>query len=154
MSATTDHSIPRWELDFYDGVLPKRLIAWFIDVAITAVLAAPLILPVLAIGAFLIFPLLLIPLIWATTGFLYRWATLSSRSATWGMRLMAIELRDDQGQLLSGSTAFMHVLGSTLSFAFPLVQAGSMLAMAVTPKGQGLTDMVLGTVMLNTAARP
>lgn len=149
MSATTDHTIPHWELDFYDGVLPKRLIAWFIDVGFTALLAAPLVLPVLTIGMILIFPLLLIPMIWAVTGFAYRWATISNHSATWGMRIMAIELRDDQGQHLTSGTAFMHTLGSTLSFGFPLVQAASILAMMTTARGQGLTDMVLGTTVQN-----
>lgn len=152
MTTTTDHSIPHWEMDFYEGVLPKRLIAWFIDVGVTAVMTAPLALPVLAVGTFLIFPLLLIPVIWAVVGFAYRWATISNRSATWGMRLMAIELRDDQGQHLSGSTAFMHVLGSTLSFGFPLIQTVSMIAMMITPRGQGLVDVVLGTSMQNKSS--
>jgi len=152
MSTATDHSIPHWELDFYDGVLPKRLIAWFIDVAITAVLTAPLVLPVLALGAVLIFPLLLIPLIWAVVGFAYRWATITNRSATWGMRFMAIELRDDSGHHLSGNTAFMHVLGSTLSFGFPLVQTASIITMMMTARGQGLVDLVLGTSMQNKSS--
>lgn len=46
----------------------------------------------------------------------------------------------------------MHTLGSTLSFAFPLIQAISVLFMAMDNKGQGLTNRVLGTAMLNRAA--
>lgn len=152
MSATYGHPDPDMQFDFYDGVPLKRLIAWFIDIAFTAALSLPFMLPFFAIGVVLFFPLLMIPVIWAITGFLYRWFTLSGRSATWGMRLMAIELRDADGHRLSGGTAFWHTLGTTLSFAFPLIQAVSVLFMATGDKGQGLTDMVLGTAMLNRAA--
>ena len=79
-------------------------------------------------------------------------ATLANGSATWGMRLMAIELRERGGGPFTGSTALMHTLGSTLRFAFPLIQAISVLFMAMDNQGQGLTDMVLGTAMLNRAA--
>jgi uncharacterized RDD family membrane protein YckC len=67
------------------------------------------------------------------------------------MRLMAIELRDADGLRLSGGTAFAHTLGSTLSFAFLLLQAISFLFMGISEKGQGLTDMLLGTTMLDRA---
>ncbi len=138
--------------EFYEDVATKRLIAWFIDIAVILMLSLPLILPLLLVGLLLIFPLFLIPTILAVTGFLYRWATISSRSATWGMRLMAIELRGADDQRLKGSTAFWHTLGTALSFAFPLVQAVSVLFMATGERGQGITDMVLGTTMLNRAA--
>jgi uncharacterized RDD family membrane protein YckC len=123
------------------------LIAWLIDIAITAPIALPFMLPFL-MTAFLIVPLFALPVIWALVGFFYRWTTLANGSATWGMRLMAIELRERGGGPLTGSTALMH----TLSFAFPLIQAISVLFMAMDNKGQGLTDMVLGTAMLNRAA--
>lgn len=151
MSATYGHPSPDTQYDFYEGVPPKRAIAWLIDIAFTALIALPLTLPFL-LTAFLIFPLLAIPVIWFLVGFLYRWSTLSNRSATWGMRLMAIELRENDGGRLTGGTAFLHTLGTTLSFAFPLIQAISVLFMATGDKGQGLTDMVLGTAMLNRAA--
>ena len=152
MSISYGHPDPGLRFDFYDGVPPKRLIAWVIDLGFTALIALPFILPFFAIGLVLLFQLLVIPVIWGITGFLYRWATLANGSATWGMRLMAIELRDTDGQHISGSTAFRHTLGSTLSFGFPLIQAIFVLFMATGDKGQGLTDMVLGTVMLNRAA--
>ncbi|MCF2872260.1 RDD family protein [Octadecabacter sp. G9-8] len=148
MSATYSHPNPDTHYDFYEGVPPKRLIAWLIDISITAVIALPLMLPFLA-TAFLVVPLLAIPIIWALVGFFYRWNTLANRSATWGMRLMAIELRDAQGARLSGGMAFMHTLGTTLSFAFPLVQAISILFMMTSDRGQGITDLVLNTAMLN-----
>ncbi|WP_281982923.1 RDD family protein [Thalassorhabdomicrobium marinisediminis] len=149
MTATFDHQPDTLPAEFYEGVLPKRLFAWLFDVMFTALLAAPLILPLALIGALLVFPLMAIPVIWAMTGFLYRWITISNRSATWGMRLMAIELRDHAQQPLSSGMAFLHTLGSTLSFGTFVVQALSVLSMIVTEKGQGLTDLVLGTTMLN-----
>jgi len=145
------HPNPDTQSDFYETVAAKRLFAWLIDMAVTFVLAAPLIVPVLLVSVVLFFPLLLIPTILAVTGFVYRWFTISSRSATWGMRLMAIELRGADGRRLAGSTAFLHTLGTTLSFAFPLVQAVSVLLMVTGERGQGITDMVLGTAMLNRA---
>lgn len=144
---------PQRQVEFYDGVPVKRLIAWGIDMIITAVLAAPLILPTVGISVFLIFPILLVPLFFTLVGFLYRWAFLSMGSATIGMRIMSIELRDHEGLKISGTTAFLHTLGSTLSFGMPLIQIASMALMATTQRGQGLTDMVLGTTMLNKSAR-
>jgi uncharacterized RDD family membrane protein YckC len=147
MHATLNHPDPAAQYGFYEGVPLKRLIAWLIDIAITAAIALPFMLPFL-MTAFLIVPLFALPVIWALVGFFYRWTTLANGSATWGMRLMAIELRERGGGPLTGSTALMH----TLSFAFPLIQAISVLFMAMDNKGQGLTDMVLGTAMLNRAA--
>jgi uncharacterized RDD family membrane protein YckC len=151
MHATLNHPDPAAQYGFYEGVPLKRLIAWLIDIAITAAIALPFMLPFL-MTAFLIVPLFALPVIWALVGFFYRWTTLANGSATWGMRLMAIELRERGGGPLTGSTALMHTLGSTLSFAFPLIQAISVFFMAMDNKGQGLTDMVLGTAMLNRAA--
>jgi uncharacterized RDD family membrane protein YckC len=151
MSATYGHPSPDTHFDFYEGVAPKRLIAWCLDIAFTAMIALPFMIPFL-LTSFLVFPLLAIPVIWAVTGFFYRWNTLSNKSATWGMRLMAIELRESDGHHLSGGTAFAHTAGTTLSFAIMPLQAISVLFMALGDKGQGLTDLVLGTAMLNRAA--
>jgi uncharacterized RDD family membrane protein YckC len=151
MLSATGHPNPDTHSDFYDGVAPKRLFAWLIDLGFTVVIAAPFMLPILLVSVVFIFPIVLIPVIWAVTSFVYLWSTLSNQSATWGMRIMAIELRADDGQRLSSGTAFMHTLGTALSFGFPLVQAISMLFMATGDKGQGITDMVLGTAMLNRA---
>ncbi len=153
MSATHALPDPRQHAGFYDSVPTKRLLAWIIDLVITAALAAALSLPALILGVVLILPLLLIPLFWCFTGFLYRWWTISSGSATWGMRMMAIELRDRDGLRLDGQTAFLHTAGTYLSFAISPLQLVSVAAMVLSERRQGLTDMVLGTVMLNRAAR-
>ncbi|SLN19195.1 RDD family protein [Pseudooctadecabacter jejudonensis] len=140
---------PQTQPDFYTSVQSKRLIAWFIDLAATAALAAVLTIPFLIFGLVLIVPLLFIPLIWACTGFVYRWMTISSGSATWGMRMMAIELRDREGRTLDSQTALLHTAGTYLSFAVAPLQLVSIASMILTDRGQGLTDMILGTTMLN-----
>ena len=149
MTAQFQTTSPRFAAEFYQDVPPKRLMAWLFDLLFTAILVAPLALVLLVSSVVLIFPIFLIPLVWAVTAFLYRWNTIANRSATWGMRLMAIELRDADGQPLSRGLAFMHTLGIMASFAFPLAQALSVALMALHDKGQGLTDLVLGTQMVN-----
>jgi len=142
---------PARQPDFYASVPAKRLFAWFIDLGFTAAIAAVLTVPALLFGVVLILPLLFIPLIWAATGFVYRWFTLASGSATWGMRLMSIQLRDKDGQRIDSSTALLHTAGTYISFAVAPLQLISVVSMALTERGQGLTDMILGTTMLNRA---
>jgi uncharacterized RDD family membrane protein YckC len=90
--------------------------------------------------------------LWLVISFLYRWATLSNRSATLGMRVMSIELRSARGQRLDGGTAFIHTLGYFLSSGMFLVQLVSIACMLASRRGQSLTDLALGTVMLNQRA--
>jgi uncharacterized RDD family membrane protein YckC len=82
-------------------------------------------------------------------GFTYRWFTIAGRSATWGMRLMGIELRDHTGARLNGTLALVHTLGYTVSVAAMPLQFISMGMMALTPRGQGLSDTMLGTAAIN-----
>jgi len=82
-------------------------------------------------------------------GFFYRWFTIANRSATWGMRMMSIELRDAAGHRLDSGTAFWHTAGYTFSVVTAPLQLVSIVMMALTARGQGLSDTVLGTVMLN-----
>jgi len=82
-------------------------------------------------------------------GFAYRTVTIARGSATWGMRLMSIELRTADDAPLDLSAAALHTLGYTVSLALPLLQVISVVMMLGTARRQGLTDMVLGTVCLN-----
>lgn len=128
---------------FYDGVPVKRGLAWVFDVVLIALLSVVL-LPFTVFTAIFYFPAFML-----VVGFLYRWVTLANRGATWGMRLMGVEIRDADGGAMSSPQAFLHVLGYSISIAvFPLalISAGLMLT---TARGQGLTDHVLGTVALN-----
>jgi uncharacterized RDD family membrane protein YckC len=148
----TTHFIPTGLPDpvrehaFYDGVTTKRGLAWVVDVILIAVLCA-LVLPFTAFTGIFFFPALML-----IVGFFYRWSTISGRSATWGMRLMAIELRNLRGERFSSSEAFWHTAGYTISVVtFPL-QLISVAMMLVTARSQGLTDHLMGTTAMNRPA--
>ncbi len=138
---------PGAEAAFYEGVPVKRLIAWVIDVAAIALLTLVLV-PLTAFTA-----LFYLPLLYAVTGFLYRWTTLARGSATPGMRLAAIEIRRGDGGPLDAQTAFLHVAGYTVSIAFFPLQLFSIALMLITPRAQGLTDHLIGTAAVRRAAR-
>lgn len=137
---------PLTQPEFYSDVAVKRLIAWVIDMVATVALCLVVIFFTAFMGA-IFFPLLLV-----TVGFAYRAVTLSRRSATWGMRVMAIEFRTLSGEHFDRTLAVLHTLGLTVSFAFPVLQMFSIFMMLTSVRGQGLTDRVLGTVALNRAA--
>jgi uncharacterized RDD family membrane protein YckC len=138
---------PDRHAEFYDGVALKRGLAWLVDTAIVAALTA-LIVPFTAFTA-----LFFLPLLWLTVSFVYRVATLSGGSATPGMRLMSIEFLTWRGERFDFATAFLHTLGYTLSISTLLVQIVSIALMLTSARGQGLTDMVLGTVAINRPSR-
>ena len=128
---------------FYASVPTKRFLAWLIDTAITFALVM-VIIPFTAFTGLFFLPFLIFVI-----SFAYRTLTISSRSATWGMRIMSIELRDARGERFDFSQAFMHTLGFTISMAFVLIQVVSVVMMMGSARGQSLTDMALGSVMIN-----
>lgn len=134
---------PATQPEFYDGVLMKRGLAWVIDVVIIALISA-IIVPFTAFTGLFFFPFLML-----VVGYIYRWFTLASRSATWGMRIMAIEFRDIHGARFSSGTAFLHTLGYVISVAVAPLQLISIILMFVSARGQGLTDHLLGTAPIN-----
>ena len=137
---------PDYHAEFYTDVPAKRFIAWVIDVILIGLITA-----LLTMVGFLI-PLLFLPFLFAVVSFLYRWMTIAGRSATPGMRFMAIELRDRDGQPLDGGTAFLHTAGYTISVVTVPLQLISVIMMLVTARRQGLTDTVLGTAAINRRA--
>lgn len=148
MSDTTWHiPDPHAQPDFYADVPTKRLIAWVVDTAVVLLICL-LILPFTAFTGLLFFPLLFL-----TVSFIYRVITIARSSATWGMRLTAIEFRTLHGDLFDLPTAFLHTLGYSVSWMFTILQIISGVLMVTTERGQGLTDHVLGTVALNRRAR-
>lgn len=138
---------PERDRQFYAGVQPRRLAAWFIDVAIVMLVGVPvaLMFGVLTLGLGLaIFPLILMG-----AGFLYRVVTIANRSATWGMRIMGIELRRHDGTRLDFGMAVMHTAIYTFCVGVVLLQIASMVGMATTRFGQGFPDLALRTTMIN-----
>ena len=138
---------PVLQPEFYNDVPTKRLIAWFCDIVLVFLLSVLLALSTFGLAFFVFAPLFLV------VGFLYRWITLTARSATLGMRLTAIELRTDDGDRLAGGTAFLHVLGYYISMGAFILQVISITLMLTSPRKQGLTDHLLGTAALNLTAR-
>ncbi|MEY4984831.1 MAG: hypothetical protein RIR62_3097 [Pseudomonadota bacterium] len=137
---------PLRHAEFYDGVALKRGIAWIIDTALVLALA------VLVVVLSALTALFILPLVWLTLSFLYRWVTMTGASATWGMRLMGIRFLTRDGERFDAATAFLHTLGYSVSVAFLLPQIISVGLMLVSPRGQGLTDHLLGTVAINRPA--
>jgi uncharacterized RDD family membrane protein YckC len=139
----TYHPDPHYQPEFYADIPVKRLLAWVVDTIVVVALSL-LVLPFTAFTGVFFFPLLLF-----TVGFAYRTVTLARGSATWGMWLMSMEIRDITGNRLDLQTAALHTLGFSVSFAMMPLQIVSIVLMLTTSYRQGLTDHVLGTVALN-----
>jgi len=128
---------------FYDGVPAKRLFAWGVDVVL--ILGVMLILGIVT----LTLTFWLWPLFWVATSFLYRSLTIGTGSATLGMRLMNIELRNARGQRLDGGEALLHTIAYLVCASFFLPQVLSIAMIALGPRHQSLPDILLGTAAIN-----
>ena len=137
---------PERQPEFYADVPVKRLLAWVVDTVVVGAICVA-ILPFTAFTGLFFLPALLL-----VVGFAYRVATIARGSATWGMRLLAIEFRDAAGRRFDLGLAVLHTLGFTVSVALPLLQVISIVLMLTTARAQGLTDHVLGSVALNRRA--
>ena len=138
---------PDRQAEFYADVPIKRALAWVVDAILIAIIT------MIVVPFTLFLSLFFLPLLYLTISFLYRTISLARHSATPGMRLMAIEFRDRTGAKFDLGTAFLHTLGYTLTISTLLPQLLSMGLMLTTARGQGLTDLVLGTVAINKPAR-
>lgn len=121
----------------------KRFFAFLLDLLIILALSLLPVFATLGLGAFIF------PLIFLVVGFLYRLLTLAAGSATWGMRLMAIELRRIDAERFGMGDALLHTVAFYISFGVIPLQLISAVLMVSTARGQGLTDMLFGTVALN-----
>ncbi|MGR3570851.1 RDD family protein [Brevirhabdus sp.] len=136
---------PERHAEFYRDVPSKRLFVWIVDVIITGTITA-LLVPFTLFTA-----LFYLPLLYLTVGFLYRWATLSGRSATWGMRLAGIEFRTRMAERFDAGTALLHTIGYSVSMAMVIPQVLSVGLMMTGPRRQGLSDLILGSAAINKA---
>lgn len=137
---------PVTQPEFYADVTLKRLIAWVAD-TILVLLICLAILPFTAFTGLFFFPALLL-----SVGFGYRVVTIAQGSATWGMRLLALEFRTLSGERFDPRLAFLHTLGFTVSCAIVPLQVVSVVLMLTTARAQGLGDRRLGTVARNRRA--
>jgi len=134
---------PQRSPEFYASVLMKRAFAWVVDFTLIGVIAV-LLTPLTAFTAVFFFAFFAM-----VVGFFYRWYTITNGSATWGMRLFSIELRNSEGQKLSKEEALFHTIGYTVSVIVSPLQLISMIMMVLSQRKQGLTDHLLGTAAIN-----
>lgn len=134
---------PVHDAQFYQSVPVKRLIAWLIDMAIIALLTLAGLMLTLGFAAFIL------PLLFVSAHLVYRIFTLNRWSATAGMRLTGIEIRNKKGDYLSSEESIWHtgLFTIILFFVFPI--AISALMMIMGARGQGLHDVLLGTTVIN-----
>jgi uncharacterized RDD family membrane protein YckC len=138
---------PGLDRQFYTGVPARRLAAWAVDFVVVVLLSLVLIPVVgiltLGLGFFVA------PLLFMAVGFAYRVATVASRSATWGMRLMGIELRRSDGTRFDLGFAALHVALYTGTVMLPVLLLASGVTVLATRYQQTLPDLVLRTTAIN-----
>lgn len=132
--------------ELFDGVLLRRVVAWFVDCLIVGILliVASLILAVAGVltfgvawlGYFIVVPAVFI---------FYYAVTLGSRArATLGMQFMDIVLTPTRTRPLEGWHAILHVIVFWVTLNIPFVQ----LIALFTPRRQMLHDLIVGTLMV------
>ncbi len=150
---STDHDLsqlpdPIVDAQFYEAVPFKRLLAWVIDTILVTLVAAATVLATLGLGAF-VFPVILFAI-----NIAYRIFTISRSSATLGMQMTGIEIRNKQGNKLSLEEAAWHTGTYTVVALIFITLAISMIMMLVNKRGQGLHDYFLGTTAINRPNLP
>lgn len=150
MSATTTIPSPYEDAQFYDGVPVRRLIAFLIDSVVTVLLMTVIVVVGFVVGL-LTFGLgwVVAALLFVSADFLYRWLTITSSSATWGMAACGIELRDMRGERLDAGQALFHTGAYYLSVALAIPLLLNLLIMFISPHRRLIHDFLLGTVMIN-----
>ncbi|PRY21481.1 RDD family protein [Aliiruegeria haliotis] len=134
---------PEYNAELYADVPVKRLFAWVVDAFVIFGLTL-LVLPFTAFTAIFFYPAL-----WVLVSVLYRVISISSGSATLGMRLVSIELRTWRDERFGFGEALLHTLLYALCVSFLVPQIISAVLMLTTAKAQGLHDLALGTAALN-----
>lgn len=137
---------PETDRQFYAGVPARRLFAFLVDIVIVWGIALLIGALTLGIGLFLLGPIV------AAVDFLYRVATITNNSSTWGMRLMGIELRQRNGARFDLPHAFGHTILFYIALAFAPAQLVSVFLMAGSAMGRGLHDLPFGSTMINSPA--
>lgn len=147
---------PRVQPELFEGVLARRVVAFFIDVLMIAVpLAFVAIfifmfgLVTLGLGWFLFFFYGPISVIWALV--YYGLTFGSAASATIGMRMVDLEMRTWYGAPCYFLLGAVHAIGYWLSVTFltPFI----LLVALFNNRRRLLHDMLVGTVVINNAAR-
>jgi uncharacterized RDD family membrane protein YckC len=140
----TLHVIPEERL--FSGVAGRRFWAWVIDTVMIAAITTFLTVLTGFLALFFLGGLYL------AVNLLYRWMGLARNSATFGMRAMGLTFIDRDHRPIDGLTAALHTLFYTLSVAFVIPQLISVALIALTREHRSLSDIVLGTALVNRSA--
>lgn len=144
---------PQTDGQFYAGVPMRRLIAFIIDFIIVLILSFLVLIIgaiIVAAGGWPLGPIVFLGFVFA--GFLYRWVMLVQRSATLGMMLSGIEVRDANGDRLTKGTAFLHTAGYYVTFFFPPLAFIGWILMATSPYRRAMHDIFINSVVINRPA--
>lgn len=143
---------PQADPALFDGILSKRIVAFFIDAILIVALMIPAALLVLVLG-FVTLGLgwLLFPPLFAIVALAYIALTLGGPgSATPGMRVTGAEVRTWSGQRMFPLLAVMHAL--LFWFSIGLFTPLILIVGLFTRRKQLLHDLLLGVVAVNTEA--
>src|SRR5437660_7183647 len=147
---------PATQPELFEGVLARRVVAFFIDVVVIAV---PLLflaififmfgLVTLGLGWFLFFFYGPIAVIWALV--YYGLSFGSPASATIGMRMVDLEMRTWYGAPCYFVLGAVHAVGFwlTVSFLTPFI----LLVALFNDRRRLLHDMLVGTIVINNETR-
>lgn len=134
---------PALEPGYYSDLLPKRFLAWVVDVAVVFVIVALLVVMSLALAFFIL------PFLWAAVAVGYRYVMLTRYDATLGMQLAALRLRHLDGTKPQPLTCLLHALIYSGTMVSVLGQVASVALMLTLPYRQGLNDLLLSTTMVH-----
>ena len=147
---------PATQPELFEGVLARRVVAFIVDFVIISI---PVVLAAMFIFAFGIVTLgLAFALYWLLPSATVIWAIVyfgvtlgGPASATLGMRVMDLEMRTWYGAPAYFVLGAVHAVAFwfTVSFFTPFV----LLVAFFNERGRLLHDIILGTVIINNAAR-
>jgi uncharacterized RDD family membrane protein YckC len=134
---------PALDPGYYADILPKRFLAWVVDVVLTLLA----LLVVLALT--LLMAAAILPLVWMALAIGYRYVFLTRYDATPGMMLAGLRLRRLDGTRAEPGHILAHAAIYSLAMATIIGQIASVAILMTTPYRQALNDLVLGTTMVH-----
>ncbi|MER8501859.1 RDD family protein [Mesorhizobium sp. M0904] len=135
------------DISAYEGVRTRRILAFFIDYFIVALLTIPFAILVFLFGLLTLgLGWMLFSILVPAVAILYIWNTLGSKDqATTGMKIMGIRLDRLDGSPIDGLTAVVH---SVLFWAGNVILSPLVLLVSLfSDRKRTLHDLLLGTVV-------
>lgn len=144
---TTELPDPSTAPELFEGVLTRRVMAYFVDLVLISCLIVVLLLATFIAGVLTLgLAWLTLPVVAPIAVFLYYAVTLgSARRATIGMQMTDIVLTPTQGLPLDGWKVLIHpfVFWISIWISWPFLFVG-----LVTQRRQLVHDLITGTLMV------